>query len=116
MNQNPTQANAHEDDDLALRQALQQASAPAADSQALQQRVLAQWQQRHAQQAPQGQPTLLGAGPALLLGQTRRQRMARAVVVLALGVALAAWWLRPDPTLNELLQLDVLSQMGMGEI
>lgn len=112
MNHKPTHPDTQ---DQALRQALRQAQAPAADSQALQQRVLAQWQQRHAQQPPPGQPTLLAAGPALLLGQTRRQRMARAVVVLALGVALAAWWLRPDPTLNELLQPDVLSQMGMGE-
>lgn len=102
-------------DDEALRQALRQASPRTADSGALQQRVLAQWQQRHAQQPPLHQRALLAAGPALLLGQTRRQRLARLLLLLALGVALAAWWLRPDPTLNELLQPDVLSQMGLGE-
>ena len=64
---------------------MRQSRAPAADSQALQQRVLAQWQQRHAQQGPQDQPTLLASGPALLLGQTAQDW------VIKKG---AVWWLR----------------------
>lgn len=101
-------------DDAELLQALRRAQPAAGGTDELQQRVLAQWQQRHARQSVD-QPTLLSHGPALLLGLTRRQRLARGLLLLALGLAATAWWLRPDPTLNELLQPDVLSQMALGE-
>jgi len=128
-------------DDRALRDAmrlgLRAEQPPEADSAALAQRVLAQWRQGQAQQAGQagqvsqagrtGQAVLAGSGAgtgadagsgtALVFGGPRRPAwLAPGLVAVALGVALAAWWLRPDPALNELLQPDVLSQMGLGEL
>jgi hypothetical protein len=111
MNRNtdPTQT-----DDIELLQALRRVQAAADATDALQQRVLTQWQQRHARACVE-QPVLPSHGPALLLGLTYRQRLARGLLLLALALAATAWWLRPDPTLNELLQPDVLSQMALGE-
>lgn len=91
----------------ALRQSLLQAQP--ADTQALQDRVLAQWQQRH----PASDAALATAGSALL---AHRASSRWAVASLVLAMALTASWLnQPDPLLEELLQPDVLSQIGMGE-
>lgn len=97
-----------------LRQSLQASAGATAATQALEQRVLAQWRQRHGQ--ADGAPLLLASGGSGMLGLTaQRQRWARALIALVLGLAVLAWWMRPDPTLAELLQPDVLSLMSMGE-
>lgn len=99
--------------DQALRAAIRRADD--LDTQALQQRVLTQWRQRHP--APAGVAAMpLRAGPAAMLGLARRQRQIAAIVVLGLMLALAGWYLRPDPVLTELLQPDVLSELGLGEL
>ena len=99
--------------DETLRTTLQSGLAGASDqatSQALQERVLAQWQQRHA--APE---LALAGGPHSAWG-FRAQKWATPVLLLAISLALLGWWNRPDPTLEELMQLDVLSQMALGEM
>lgn len=77
------------------------------DSAALQERVLAQWQQRH----PQAELALAGGGRL-----RHPLRVAFVAAALLVVLALAAWWLRPDPALQELMQPDVLSQIGLGEL
>lgn len=102
------------DDDETLRERLRDAlrRAPADDVQALQARALQQWQQQCASGAR--------SGPlAALQWHRRRHPLLAGGALLALGVAgvLALQSLqRPDPTLDELTQLDVLSLMSMGEL
>lgn len=129
--------DAGDPDDRALRDAMRRGlraeQPPQADSAALAQRVLAQWRQGQAQPAGQLSPTGqtgrmgqavmagsgagAGSGTALVFGGPRRPPwLVPGLVAIALSVALATWWLRPDPALNELLQPDVLSQMGLGEL
>ena len=100
----------HEHDDT-LRRALREAL-PREEGQegtaALQARVLAQWRQRHAQGAAP-----VGAGLLGLRGHPARWLGA---AVLAGGVALSLAWCRPDPAMEELMQLDVLSQISLGEM
>lgn len=102
-------------DDQRLRQALQAAArqqSPA--SEALQQRVLAQWRLRHPL-ATQAQ--LAGAGGTGQhlgsAGLPRRWLLLAAVTVL---LATLAWCSRPDPLIEELMQPDVLSQIAIGEL
>lgn len=96
-------------DDAALQQALK-ALPELMDTQALQQRVLASWQAQH--------PTApaLPWGGVLALGAPRRWLLGSATLALGLGLAVGLWLQRPDPVLQELLQLDVLSQMAAGEM
>ncbi len=104
----------HDPDDAQLQRALREALAPdAADLEAVNERVLSQWQQQHDGASPRARgPALTRAGRAgvrpWLIGATG----------LALGGALALglWLQRPDPAMEELLQLDVLSQMAAGEM
>lgn len=93
-----------------LRTGLTEASR--VDSEALQDRVLAQWQQRH----PVNEPALAIAG--VLASHNARRPLWLVVSALVLVGALAgvASWTRPDPVMEELMQLDVLSQMAMGEM
>lgn len=77
------------------------------DSTALQERVLAQWHQRH----PQAELALAGGGR-----MRHPVRVALVAATLLVVLALGAWWLRPDPALQELMQPDVLSQIGLGEL
>ena len=92
-----------------LRESLQ--PAPGEDSTPLQDRVMAQWHQRHARNVTMAELAVAGGA-----------RGARAPVWLGLGgvvlvAALAiAWTQRADPVLEELMQPDVLSQIGFGEI
>ena len=108
------------DDDLALRRGLRDALAgsSADDTQALQSKVVAQWQQRR--QASQASQASLAIGPLLALRlQWRRHPALSGGALLALGVAGVLWlapWNPPDTTAEELKQLDVLSLMSMGEL
>lgn len=106
--------------DAELQRALQASlntSAPpnAAATQALEDRVMAQWAQRHAGQLALQAATAGGPGQGM---QSQRLRRARwAAGALALTVVLAAAWLnRPDPALEELIQPDVLQLITLGSI
>ncbi len=103
-------------DDQQLRERLRQglAQAPAADLGALQARALEQWRQRTAtrQQGPNGPLAVLQTGwrqhPVLCGG---------ALLALMLAALLVAKpWAQTDPTVDELLQPDVLSLMAAGEL
>lgn len=101
--------------DDALRAAMQRVNAQAAPTEltALQDRVLAQWAQRDTP------ATLLGTGPlgVLNLGSTTRRMqwgLLAAIIVAAVGMHLASS--HTDPTLEELLEPDVLSLIAMGEL
>lgn len=105
----------HHDDRLRaqLRGALDTAATD--DSQALEARVLAQWQQRHgaAEQmlAPAGGASLRAPGTA------RRPLWLASGALLAAALLLTlATWPRTDPNIDELMQLDVLSEMAQGEM
>ncbi|WP_137922332.1 hypothetical protein [Hydrogenophaga sp. 2FB] len=108
-----------DDDDASLRARLRGGlldTVRSGDSEALQARVLAQWQQRH----PAAEATLAQAGGAVLRGGgLRHHRLwlaAGALVVAAALLLVTAPWQRPDPALDELMQLDVLSLISMGEM
>jgi hypothetical protein len=109
--------NTPQTEDRTLRRTLRQglAHGPATDSAALQARVLAQWRQRHAQALVAHQAVTAG-GP-LARGGAHRARLALLTGALLVAVVLALTWShRPDPTIDELLQPDVLSQIGLGEL
>lgn len=109
----PTHSSAPSPDDESLRTSLQNslaANGEQAGSQALQDRVLAQWQQRHAA------PALALAGGFTASQGFRAPRWALPILLLAISLTLLGWWARPDPALEELMQLDVLSQMALGEM
>lgn len=91
------------------------ASPDAASTQALQDRVMAQWAQRHTGQLAWETAT---AGGTIGIGSARRTRRQRwALAVLALGLVLTVAWInRPDPALEELLQPDVLQLITLGSI
>ncbi|QIM52996.1 hypothetical protein [Hydrogenophaga crocea] len=103
-------------DDAALRRALREGLAhnAATDSAALQARVLAQWRQRHAQAL--GAHQAVTAGGPLPRGGAHRPRLALLAGALLLVALALTWSHRPDPTIDELLQPDVLSQIGLGEL
>jgi hypothetical protein len=105
----------HKDDgDTRLRDRLRAGldTAPHRDSEALQDRVMAQWRQRH----PVAEHATAG-GPALRSGAARRPLwFAASALLVAAALAFTASWPRPDPVMEELMQLDVLSQMALGEI
>lgn len=102
--------------DARLRHALHRSlhDTPAADHRALQDRVMTQWQQRHAGAAP----ALAGAhGGNLPGGRAGRLGWWLLAGGLVLAAVLALGWAqRMDPALEELMQPDVLSQIGLGEL
>lgn len=104
------------DADETLRRHLREAlsTAPVHDLDALQARTLAQWRQRTTVQ-PLHHP-----GPlAVLQGGWRQHPALYGSTLLALGLAallLIKPWAQPDPTMEELLQPDVLSLMAAGEL
>jgi len=105
--------------DARLRQTLQQAldetgrtPQARAHSQALQERVLVQWQQR---QGPIG----LGAAATLggnVKGLHSHWRKGLAMFSVVALVSVLAWCQREDPKVEELMQPDVLSQITMDAL
>lgn len=85
-----------------------------AGSEALQDRVMAQWQQRH----PATEAALATAGgaahPADSVLRRRLLWGAASAALLVAALLSVAPWQRPDPALDELMQLDVLSVMSIG--
>jgi hypothetical protein len=102
-------------EDTPLQEALRQAL-PAEDSATLQERVLAQWQQRHA--SAQGAALQRGSGGQLMLARWRDHPLRwLGAALLASSMLVLAWCgTRPDPGVQELMQLDVLSQIAIGEL
>ena len=115
MNSQPPRTDAT-DHDEALRHALHRSlqDTPAGNHAALQDRILAQWQQRQAATAP-----VLAAAHGGDVGGSRSARLGwwwlAGGLVLAAVLALG-WSQRVDPALEELMQPDVLSQIGLGEL
>jgi hypothetical protein len=107
----------HDGRDTALRAKLHAGLDPhgADHSEALQERVLAQWRLRHP---AQGSQPATAAGPVLGAGGAGRRPLwwATGVLLAAALLVTASPWQRPDPTLDELMQIDVLTLMSMGEI
>jgi hypothetical protein len=104
-------------EDARLQSALRALPLPteSADLNGLNERIMAQWQERHG--VPE--PVVAGRGPALALaGRWGRHPM----WIVALGllasaaIVLGVWLQRPDPVLEELMQPDVLSQMAAGQL
>jgi hypothetical protein len=89
------------------------ARTPGTDGQALEARVLAQWRQHSAATARRPQGAL-----AVLQHQWRQHPALWSTAFLVLGVAVVLLkpWVQPDPALDELMQLDVLSLMAAGEL
>lgn len=93
---------------------------PAAAIEALGSRVLTQWSERPGGAAEAAQNLGGGMGTASVLGlHTSRRRLWAGLTtgLIAFAVVTTVVWLqRPDPTLDELMQADVLSQMAIGEM
>ncbi|MDR7093490.1 hypothetical protein [Hydrogenophaga laconesensis] len=105
----------HEDHDLRARLRSGLDTAAVGDSDALEARVLAQWRQRHAATEP---VAAWASGATLRAPGTARRTLwlgSGALLAAALLIALATWQ-RPDPVVEELMQLDVLSEMALGEM
>lgn len=100
--------------DAWLQRSLRDAPVPPAVLEALNRRVLAQWQERHAGiSAPQQR----NAGPTLIALLARRPVWIGSTGLLVAGAVLLGLWLqRADPVLEELMQPDVLSQMAAGQM
>ncbi|MBY0467676.1 MAG: hypothetical protein K2Q07_01730 [Burkholderiaceae bacterium] len=120
MNDRPAPDAPHADvDDRALRLQLRALTPSTAKADALADQVLAQWHELHRE--PAGAATRVGrSGAATLSGghPARRWRWVGITTGLLIGAVIATvvWVQRPDPTLDELLQADVLSQMAIGEL
>jgi hypothetical protein len=99
----------------ALRERLREALAQptAGHDQVLEGRILEQWRQRTAAQVIRSQ------GPLAVLQVRWRQHPAlwsSTLLALGLVIVLMKPWVQPDPALDELLQLDVLSLMAAGQL
>lgn len=106
-----------QDEDLALRQQLRTGLAQTAtdDSEALQQRVLAQWAQRHAQARVEASATL-HAGQGTLKGSPRVWAWGAACAGLLVLALLQAWSRHQEAVVEELAQPDVLSLISLDEL
>lgn len=98
-----------------LRQGLEAATVPAG-SEALEERVLAQWRQRHSVAAPATAGGAAALRPPHGMGRRPLWLASGALLLAALLLTTLASWQRPDPALDELMQLDVLSEMALGEM
>lgn len=105
------------DDDRSLHALLRESlqPGPADDSVALQDRVMAQWRQRHARSVTMAELALAGTSRGSGRGTRTPVWLGLAGVVLTVALAVA-WTHRSDPVLDELMQPDVLSQIGFDEI
>jgi hypothetical protein len=115
--------------DHALRVALRDLP-PAVDPPvlaALQERVLAQWREQVgnvavARPGAAAHSTPGGASSAGVLGLVGGRPgggWGRGLAIALTGLAVVAalwWWQRPDPVLEELMRIDVLSQMAAGQM
>lgn len=120
MNDHPAPNDPRADaDDLAMRMQLRALKPPAAKADALADQVLAQWRELHGE-AVSAASRIGSSGAATLSGGhlARRWRWVGITTGLLIGAVIATvvWVQRPDPTLDELLQTDVLSQMAIGEL
>ena len=119
MNDRPALDPHTDADDQALCRQLRALKMPDAQVDALGDRVLAQWRELHGE-SPSA--TQLGRpGAAMVLGghmTARRWRWIGVTTGLLIGAVIVSvmWVQRPDPTLDELMQADVLSQMAIGEL
>ena len=102
--------------DLLLQQALRSLPSPlnATRLDALQARVLAQWQVGEHRTAPGS--TLFGVRGRTwaLLARPRRGSVLASGLFVGVSLATVLWLQRPDPVLDDLLQPDVLSQLAIG--
>lgn len=102
--------------DARLQRMLREDQVPVAPAalEALNARVLAQWHERHGGRGAREQRN---AGTTLSALLTRRPVWIGTTGLLVAGaVLLVLWTPRPDPVLEELMQLDVLSQMAAGQM
>ena len=119
MNDRPAPYPRADVEDRALRLQLRALKPSAAAVDALGDQVLAQWRELHGESTS---ATQLGRpGAAMNLGghmTARRWRWIGITTGLLIGAIIATvlWVQRPDPTLDELMQADVLSQMAIGEL
>ena len=112
-------------DDPGLRSALRALPAEVDPRQleALEQRVLAQWREQVARtgRVPAASSMSSGGGSAVLGGAGPwagfdRLRWLGIALTIVGAVGALLWLQRPDPVLDELLKVDVLSQMAAGEM
>ena len=119
MNDRPALEPRTDAEDQALRLQLRALKTPDAQIDALGDRVLAQWRELHSG-SEHATSTVGRSGAATLLGghTTRRWRWIGVTTGLLIGAVIVTvmWVQRPDPTLDELMQADVLSQMAIGEL
>lgn len=103
-------------DDALLQHRLRDALTPdAAEVASLNERVMAQWRQQQGADTAHAE----GAGPVRALSGRQGLRpwlIGATALVLGGALTLGLWLQRPDPAMEELLQLDVLSQMAAGEM
>lgn len=85
----------------------------AGDLEALQARIIAQWQMRAAFSAGNGPPA---SSVLSLRSLNRRLVMLLATVAVLAAVTTAALWRGTDPALEELLEPDVLSLISLGQM
>lgn len=111
----PSLADADDAADLRLRQALRHAplAVDAGRVDALQSRILAQWQAAHGTAAAASRQ---GRSLAMLGTPRRRWLLGSGMALGGVALVLGLWVQRPDPVLEELMQPDVLSQMAVGEM
>ncbi len=99
--------------DARLRAALRARPAEDAALETLQARVMADWQGRHA-----AVPNAVRQGGPTLAGRLWQHRLwvGSAGLVAVVTVVTAVLMTRPDPSIDELMQPDVLSQLAIGEM
>ncbi|MES2972146.1 MAG: hypothetical protein V4757_00985 [Pseudomonadota bacterium] len=86
---------------------------PAGELDALQSRIIAQWQMRAAFPADAGPQASSVLG---LRGLKRRMVMLLVTTAVLATVATAALWRGTDPAMEELLEPDVLSLISLGQL
>ena len=115
------------DPDEALRQAMRSSvssSLNEGESQALQARILAQWEEACAPAGKAAAASTAAAnvvaspGGILSLHGFQQPRMLAMGAVLLAALAFSAWWVwRPEPVMDEdLMHPDVLSLIAVGEM